>query len=90
VHKEHKFRLQSFIVKTLKKEMSLSKPDLFSKINSKFGVLLTNNSSSEFEGHQDLLLDLKQEDIDKNINDLIEREFMSFDEDLGLYVYERD
>ena len=70
--------------------MSLSKPDLFSKINSKFGVLLTNNPSSEFEKHQDLLLDLKQEDIDKNINDLIEREFMSFDEDLGLYVYERD
>lgn len=36
VHKEHKFRVQSFMIKTLKKELSISKKDLIDRILGKF------------------------------------------------------
>jgi hypothetical protein len=78
VHKEHRFRVQSYIVKELKKEMSISFDSLVSRV------------ANHFRQSKDLLIDMSPENIQKNIDDLIEKSYVSRDEDLGVYEYVRD
>jgi hypothetical protein len=80
VHKEHKFRIQAFIVRMLKKEDSVNVEELHERVLKRFSLSDTPS---------DLVLDLSKENILKNIEDLIEKEFLTEDKDLNLYTYER-
>lgn len=79
VHKEHKFRVQAFIVRTLKKEQSAGIDELNERIRAHFSL--------ENENQSELKIDLKQADIDKNVTDLAQKDFLAVDEDLNLYEY---
>lgn len=43
-----------------------------------------------FRQNKELLIDITQENVLKNIDDLIEKSYVSRDEDLGVYEYVRD
>mgnify|MGYP002631672366 CR=1 FL=1 len=84
VHKEHKFRIQSLIMKVLKKEQSMNMEDMHQKVIGFF------NPTSIVDGRCNLLIDLTTEDIDQNVRDLCSKNFMQADEDLSLYEYIKD
>ena len=79
VHKEHKFRVQSKIMKYLKSEKSMAFKDLIDRITAHFK-----------EPNMSLVLDLTTDDIEKNIKDLSEKGYLNIDQDLGLYEYLAD
>ena len=75
VHKEHKFRVQSYIIKMLKKELTINIDEMFKRVEEYFGE---NNSC---------LIKLEKENISKNIDDLETKGYLEKDEDLGFFEY---
>ena len=55
--------------------------ELHAHIKNNFG--LDQNGT----GPKDLIIDIQQENIDKNIKELSDRGFLSIDEDLNMYEY---
>lgn len=84
VHKDHRYRVQAFIVKTLKKETSVTIGELEKRTVEQFSRGPGNM------GPKDLIIDLQAEHLDKNIKDLCGRGFIQVDEDLNLYEYAKE
>eukprot|EP00347_Sterkiella_histriomuscorum_P020209 403338677 len=75
-HKEHKYRVQAFIMRQLKQHSQIKKNDLFKIVCEKFSQGSSGNAGIE----------LIQENFDKCMEEIIEKEFAR--EDVGeIYTY---
>ena len=86
-HKEHKHRLQAFIVKFLKGQSggTAAIELMHDTVLKKFTI--NSLSNPMISSASDLKIDMTQAEVDKNIAELIDRGFMEKDEDLQCYEY---